>query len=37
MTIGYRKQMKRVGKGTDIYLYEVQSKDHHYELDLMAK
>ena len=34
---GYRKQTKRLGEHTIVYLYEEQSKDHHSELDLMTK
>ena len=34
---GYRKQMKRLGEHTDVYLYGKQSEDHHYGLNLMMK
>ena len=34
---GYRKQTKRLGEHTVIYLYRKQSEDHHSELDLMTK
>ena len=37
MKNGYRKQTKRLGEHTDVYLYEEQSEDHHSRLDLMTK
>ena len=37
MTYGYRKQRKRLGEHTNVYLYEEQSEDHHCGLDLMMK
>ena len=37
MKNGYRKQMKRLGEHTDVYLYGEQSEDHHSGLDLMTK
>ena len=37
MTNGYRKQTKRLGEHTDLYLYREQSEDHHSMLDLMTK
>ena len=36
-TNGYRKQTKRLGEHTDVYLYGEQSEDHHSGLDLMMK
>ena len=37
MTNGYRKQMKRLDEHTNLYLYEEQSEDHYFGLDLMTK
>ena len=36
-TNDYRKQTKRLGEYTDVYLYGEQSKEHHAGLDLMTK
>ena len=37
MTNNYRKQTKRLGEHTVVYLYGEQSEDRHFELDLMTK
>ena len=34
---GYRKQTKRLGEHTDVYLYGEQSEDHYFGLNLMTK
>ena len=33
----YKKQTKRLGEHTNVYLYGEQSEDHHSGLDLMTK
>ena len=37
MKNGYKKQTKRLGEHTVVYLYGEQSENHHSELDLMTK
>ena len=34
---GYRKQTKRLGEHTNVYLYGEQLKDHYSRLDMMTK
>ena len=33
----YKKQTKRLGEHTDVYLYGERSEDHHSGLDLKTK